>query len=380
MTRLALPAGLAAVLTLSGALAAEAPDNSGLSFDTATDPPPAYADTITARDSENADKARTEGESHLPTLFGTPGPRRPTPSPPATPAPEPVPAYGVPSAPITAPAPEEPGEAGAAALRALIAAWTRRPEIVSVHRPAPQEPAGTAPDTPARPASARSPVPGPSRALAAALRAGRGYHARVLYAVDSELTAPVLVELLEPPLDGAVVTGSFTQVRDRLAIRFTRLDVGGQSHQVEAWAVGLDCACAALTGEVDRHLFARLVLPAAVAFAEGFLASAARAGESLTIGAGDDIVHRRDATGTRDHLAAAGARAAGTLGAILLENAPKRSTVRLSRNTELVVVFADNDNDNNTTNTAGSSTPVPARAAAPVSFGTGVAAPFGAAR
>ena len=168
---------------------------------------------------------------------------------------------------------------------------------------------------------------------------GAGIYARTLYAVDSDYPGPVLLELLEPPLAGAVVSGSFTLVGERLVLRLDRLEYRGRSISIDAWAVGLDCACYGVTGEVDRHYFRRVLLPAAVRFAEGFLTALGRPSESVSLGGGG-VRYERGGGSTRDAVHTGLGTAARSAGEILLEGAPKRPTVRLPRDTELVVLFA----------------------------------------
>ena len=150
---------------------------------------------------------------------------------------------------------------------------------------------------------------------------------------------PVLIELLEPPLAGAVASGGFTRAGERLVLRLTRLEYRGRRVPVDAWAAGLDCACYGVGGEVDSHWFERVLLPSAVRFAEGFLAALARPAESLGIGDGGVRYERREPAGP-GAVNAGLATAARTAGGVLLESAPDGPTVRIPRDTELVVVFA----------------------------------------
>ena len=170
------------------------------------------------------------------------------------------------------------------------------------------------------------------------IAAGTGLYARTMYAVDSDYPGPVLLEILEPPLAGAVASGAFTLIGERLVLRLSRLEYRGRSFTVDAWAAGLDCACYGVDGEVDSHWFERVLLPASVRFAEGFLTALSRPSETVTIG-GEVRYERREAA-TRDAVHAGLATAARTAGDVLLENAPDGPTVRIARDTELVVVFA----------------------------------------
>ena len=233
----------------------------------------------------------------------------------------------------------------------LIEAWTRQPEIARLRYPAAARDPGAVEDGNAAREADRQPgaaasglrPEGPARGSLRAdglpqVAAGRGLYARAMYAVDSDYPGPVLLEILEPPLAGAVASGAFALVGERLTLRLGRLEYRGRSFAVDAWAAGLDCACYGVGGEVDSHWFARVLLPSAVRFAEGFLTALSRPRETVIVG-GDVRYERLDAS-TREAVHAGLATAARTAGDVLLENAPDGPSVRIPRDTELVVVFA----------------------------------------
>ena len=335
---------LSAVFCGPGATSAwsQVPDNRGLKLDPEDSVPPAYRDTLDRRDRQRLDAAREAGDSFMPVFQGRGA--APGAGPPAgalaaprdaelAPTP-PQPAYEPYRRPDSLPVPSEAQHGTADLIDVLIEAWSRSPEIVRVRYP---------------PAAARDPDIASVRGAGGArqetppaplgIGTGRGLYARTLYAVDSDYPGPVLLELLEPPLAGAVVAGAFTLVGERLVLRLSRLEYRGRSVAVDAWAVGLDCACYGVAGEVDSHYFSRVLLPAAVRFAEGFLTALARPAESLSLGAGD-VRYERSEVSTRGAIHAGLGTAARAAGDVLLENAPDRATVRIPRDTELVVVFA----------------------------------------
>ena len=337
---------LAAVLwALAGPAAAQVPDNRDPRLDPEDLVPPAYNETLEERDSQRLDAARQAGETFIPLIQGpgtAPGPAAAIPAEPARvrPAPTPPqPAYeGYRRA--AAPQPDAPGrgERGAGDfIGVLIEAWTRPPEIVRVRYSTTARDSAAVEDRDLVREEAREP-----RTAASTLpriEAGRGVYARTLYAVDSDYPGPVLLELLEPPLAGAVVSGAFTLVGERLVLRLDRLEYGSRSVAVDAWAVDPGCACYGVDGEVDSHWFDRVLLPGAVRFAEGFLGALSRPNETVIVQGGDIRYERREAA-TRDAVHGGLAEAARTAGDVLLENAPDGPTVRIPRNTELVVVFA----------------------------------------
>ena len=73
-----------------------------------------------------------------------------------------------------------------------------------------------------------------------------------------------------------MATGAFTLSGERMVLRLTSLEYRGRRRATDGWAVGLDCACYGIAGEVDSHFFQRVLLPSAVRFAEGFLTAMGR--------------------------------------------------------------------------------------------------------
>ncbi len=334
----------------SGALAQVVPDNRDLRLDPEDAVPPSYRDTLDQRDSQRLDAAREAGESFLPVFQGpstVPGaeaaarsagePARGAAPRPPQPAYE---GYRRPQ-PDRGPASGREDRGTGDLVGVLIETWTRPPEIVRVRYPASARDPGVGEDR-----DSVSEAGGEPRTAASGLRpeglpqiaAGTGLYARTMYAVDSDYPGPVLLEILEPPLAGAVALGAFTPIGERLVLRLSRLEYRGRLHSVDAWAAGLDCACYGVDGEVDSHWFERVLLPSAVRFAEGFLTALSRPSETVAIG-GEVRYERREAA-ARDAVHAGLATAARTAGDVLLENAPDGPSVRIARDTELVVVFA----------------------------------------
>ena len=330
---------------------AQVPDNRDLRLDPDDAVPPAYRDTLDERDRQRLDAAREAGETFLPvfqgpsTARGADATARSAGEPARAPSP-PQPAYEAWRPPESAPAAgrEERGYGDPrpeGLVGVLIEAWTRPPEIVRVRYSAAGRDPGAVEDRDSLPEAGQE-----AAAAASILRpeglpriaAGTGLYARTMYAVDSDYPGPVLLELLEPPLAGAVASGAFTLVGERLVLRLRRLEYRSRSFAIDAWAAGLDCACYGVDGEVDSHWFERVLLPASVRFAEGFLTALSRPSETVIVG--DEVRYERREAVAREAVHAGLANAARTAGDVLLENAPDGPTVRIARDTELVVVFA----------------------------------------
>ena len=330
---------------------AQVPDNRGVKLNPDDPVPPAYRETLDARDFQRLSGARDRGDSYVPVLQGDGrAPVAPLTSgtQPRTPAPTPAgPAAGrtpPPPARLRVPepsyehvdglAPHSGGDRLSELLGVLLESWSRVPEIVRVRYPAAaggERPVDAAPETAG--AGGRRPD------AVAGLGAGRGFYARTMYAVESNVPGPVFVEILEPPLAGAVATGKFSIVRDRLALRLREMRHRGRRYAIDAWGVGPDCACYGIAGEVEPHFLSRVLLPAAVRFAEGFLAAAGRPAQTVHLGDGG-VIHERRAATTRAAARQGAATALSALGGVLSETAPKGPTIRIPRDSEVIVTLA----------------------------------------
>lgn len=303
---------------------------------------PVQEEALRLRDEQALEGAAAAGESHVPAVVGEA--IEPEPEPEATdedeirygapadnlvihPPTEVVgPAYGDYGAPAA-----RPGQDLGDLLAILIREWSREPEIQRLSY------SGTAAAAPAAEpaAAAASPVPD----VISAIPAGTALYARTLYEVNSDYPGPVLVEILEEPLAGAVASGSFQVIRDRMVLRLTTLEHEGTVSGIDGWAVDLDRACFGVDGEVDRHWFERVILPAAISFAEAWATALVRPDRTVTV-EGDFIVEQTRQAGADDRIYEGLAAATGQVGRVLTEDAPRAMTVRIPRSTPLAVTLA----------------------------------------
>ena len=350
MSRLILAASLTLLcgLALSAPAWPQVPDNRGVWLDPEDPVSPAYEDTLDQRDGQRKEHATESGESFISTFHGTgqaPDKDLPGVSPsgdaradgavqvrePAAQAARPVSVYESVDRFET----HDTGDGLAAMVGVLLESWTRPPEIARLrYAPPVSEAARTGPAS----------APGPERPVVEGadlprIAAGAGFYARTLYAVDSDYPGPVVLELLQPPLAGAVAHGGFERAGTRLVLRLTSLTWRGRTWPVDAWGVDPGCACYGIEGEVDSHFLARVLLPAAARFAEGFLTAIAMPARTLTMQDGA-VLHERAEAGSEEALYAGLGAATRTLGDILMADAPKETTVRIPRDTPLVVMFA----------------------------------------
>ncbi|MYE59990.1 MAG: hypothetical protein F4X35_10660 [Alphaproteobacteria bacterium] len=353
MRRFALLAVLAAVLVAGADARAQTPDNTGTRLDTSGGAgSPGYDETLKQREREELEGARKDGRSNMPILTGAPEVDEPQPVSPLDAHIQPEPAKADQEPPVeTEPVPvqrvrqeedvaaPEPavvpvGDDGGGLdelVAALVKAMDRGPDIRRVVYGRPE--AGSA--------GPREPVWQRAGAALPRVGAGDAFYGRVLHAVNSDYPGPVLIELLQPPLRGAVARGSFQLVGDRLVIRITALDVAGETVPVDAVAVGLDCDCFGVSGEVSYHWWDRLILPAAFGFVQQYLVARAQTERRVVqVEGGAAVTEQREAS-ARQARDAGVAAAAGRAGEVLLEQAPSAQTVEIPANSEVAVMFAE---------------------------------------
>lgn len=345
---------LSLAVTIAGFAVGQTPDNTGTRLDPSKGAgSPGYRETLTQREKEELERARKAGETNMPVLDAPAEGDQPQPESPldATVPPDPA-GRQVLTEERTGPEPvQRVGAAAEAAVpdrvapdssfgdevgdlhelvAVLVKAMDREPDIRrivygKVERRAPAD-NGFARDIP---------EPGLPR-----VGAGDAFYGRVLHAVNSDYPGPVLIELLQPPVQGAVARGSFQLVRDRLVIRITALDVAGETVPVDAVAVGLDCGCFGVSGDVSYHWWERLILPAAFGFTQQYLITRAQTERRVVEVEGGAVVSEEREASPRQARDAGLAAAVGRAGEVLLEQAPSAQTVEIPRNAEVAVMFA----------------------------------------
>ena len=345
----AVLSALLCALACAASAWADVPDNRGLRLNPDDAVSQAYDETLQDRDEQRLGDALESGETFITTVHGTgqaPGDGLPLPvdyesevgtaegaaPAPAARAARPAPVYETAVLPQTR-GPER-NDGLAAMVGALLESWTRPPEIVRLRYAAPKKRGS---DT--APSSATPEPPGHDRVGLPHVAAGQGFYARTLYAVDSDYPGPVVLELLQPPLAGAVAHGGFERVGTRLVLRLTSLTWRGRTVPVDAWGVDPECACFGIEGEVDRHFLSRVLLPAAARFAEGFMTAMAMPARTLSLNDGA-VLQEREAIDEREAVYAGLGEASRSLGDILTADAPQETTVRIPRDTPLIVMVA----------------------------------------
>ncbi|MBR0646903.1 DotG/IcmE/VirB10 family protein [Plastoroseomonas hellenica] len=263
--------------------------------------------------------------------------------------------------PATAtPPPDDPALRNA--VQGLLAGWGGRPPQTTVTLPAAAagaaegRPSGhpAEPSTMARRlASDQVPASGaPASAAAVGGRApqgqvlvpaGRGVYAHTITATNSEAGGPVVLQADTGPIAGARMMGTFTRagMTDRLVVRITTVNHGGQSISVDGLVVAPDTMETSVATSVDQRFAERILLPAAAAFVEGLGQAIARSNSTAFVSpfGGGTVTSRLN---TEEQLGVAAGAAGARLGQILEQSTPQRATVHLARGASVGVLFLSN--------------------------------------
>ncbi|WP_419901129.1 DotG/IcmE/VirB10 family protein [Kiloniella sp.] len=98
---------------------------------------------------------------------------------------------------------------------------------------------------------------------------GKVFYGQIVTTVNSDLSSPVIAQILQGPLKGERLTGTFQKSRNLVVIKFDQLSYKGQSLAVNAYVVNPDTSEFGVADDVDHHYFERLVLPIAAAALQG---------------------------------------------------------------------------------------------------------------
>ena len=298
---------------------------------------------------------------HPPVFAGRPAPAsRPVPvrvAFPAAMAPDPPAAAhpGPPAQPIRVAEAGDPKaeEAYSKQIGDLFSQWGgRTPHTDIVLPPSEEDGAGTSGDgaeghAPAGSASRKAPPPLPAASHAAdpveiLIPAGRGVYAHPILAVNSDASSPVVMQADSGPIAGDRMIGTFAKQADRLVIRINTVIHQGQSIGTDAVVVAPETMEAGVASDVDQHYLARFILPAAAAFVQGLGQAIATTSNTAAVLSPFGGAAYSTHLNLNQQLGVAAGAAAGQIGAVLNQAAPKGPTVSLEANVAVGVMFLSN--------------------------------------
>ena len=174
--------------------------------------------------------------------------------------------------------------------------------------------------------------------------AGEIEYAQLLLEANSDVPGPVLVRLASGPLRGSRIIGGFEVQGERLTLNFGTLVVDGISQDINAIAIDPQTSLPALSSEVNRRYFTRVVLPAAAAFIEGAAEAIADSGQTtITIdGNATTTTTDTDDVDTEEEIASGIEEAANEISDVLDDAASNTPIlVKLNAGTPIGLLFLE---------------------------------------
>ena len=235
----------------------------------------------------------------------------------------------------------------------LFSQWGgRTPHTDIVLPPSEEDGAGTSGDgaegrAPAGAASRKAAPPLPAASHAAdpveiLIPPGRGVYAHPILAVNSDASSPVVMQADSGPIAGDRMIGTFAKQADRLVIRINTVIHQGQSIGTDGVVVSPETMEAGVASDVDQHYLARFILPAAAAFVQGLGQAIATTSNTAAVLSPFGGAAYSTHLNLNQQLGVAAGAAAGQIGAVLNQAAPKGPTVSLEANVAVGVMFLSN--------------------------------------
>jgi intracellular multiplication protein IcmE len=271
-----------------------------------------------------------------------------TPDPPAKALAEPQP----PSIRLTEAGDPKAEEAYSKQIGDLFSQWGGRTPRTDIVLPAAEEDGagtgrdggeGRAPGATSRKLSPPAPAtPRAADPVEVLIPAGRGVYAHPILAVNSDASSPVVLQADSGPIAGDRMIGTFAKQADRLVIRINTVIHHGQSIGTDGVVVAPETMEAGVASDVDQHYLARFILPAAAAFVKGLGQAIATTSNTAAVlspfGGAAYTTHLN----LNQQLGVAAGAAAGQIGAVLNQAAPKGPTISLEANVAVGVMFLSN--------------------------------------
>ena len=224
----------------------------------------------------------------------------------------------------------------------LFSAWGVRPPQTDVVLPPPETPATQPADPPeTHPAQTghRAAHTAPADPGEVLVPAGRGVYAHPVLAVNSDASSPVVLQADTGPIAGDRMTGTFARQNDRLVIHVNTVVHDGQSIGVDGLVIAPDTMEASVASGVDEHYVSRIILPAAAAFVQGLGQALATTSNTAAVISPFGGIITATNLNFQQQLGVAAGTAAGQIGSVLQQQAPKGPTVTLDANVAIGVMF-----------------------------------------
>jgi Type IV secretory pathway, VirB10 components len=169
--------------------------------------------------------------------------------------------------------------------------------------------------------------------------AGKMYYVEMKNSANSDRPGPVQACILNGPIKGACLIGTFERKDEVLVVHFTNLSFEDGSYlTVDAYALDPNTAEPGVASDVDHRYIERYVIPLAASFISGYGQAVARSNTTVSTG----LLGTTTTTGSlsgRDQLFQAAGNAGDALARMLQEDRPTGPLVTMKRGEGFGVMF-----------------------------------------
>ncbi len=171
--------------------------------------------------------------------------------------------------------------------------------------------------------------------------AGSIAYAQLLNALNSDIQGPVLAQILSGPFEGGRAVGKIEVKDEYMVLSFNRIVKDAVSYSVEGIAMDEASTLAGMATDVDHHYFMRVVLPAAAKFVEGYGASVAATGTTITQTSGGGQAAEAPEPDARENVYKGLEESTKTVSDMLAKQADRPITVKIAKGTTMGILFTD---------------------------------------
>lgn len=171
--------------------------------------------------------------------------------------------------------------------------------------------------------------------------AGSVVYAQLMNQLNSDIDSPALVQIMSGPFTGGRAIGKFKMVDEYLTLTFTKVIKDGVAYTMNGVALDEETTLAAHASDVDHHYFARVILPAAAKFIEGYAAAVAETGTSTTTTSGGGVATETPEPNANEEFLAGVEEASTKVSEIMDKGSEKPITVHLNRGVTMGILMVD---------------------------------------
>ncbi|MGB0719023.1 MAG: TrbI/VirB10 family protein [Bdellovibrionales bacterium] len=172
--------------------------------------------------------------------------------------------------------------------------------------------------------------------------AGKIAYAQLLIEANSDTPAPVLAQIMNGPLKGSRLIGSFEVQNDYLTITFETVVIDDVSLSIDAIALDPDTTLPGLATDVDHRYLKRILLPMAAAFIEGTANAIAESGLTTVTIQGETVAEESQDADNEQEISSGIEEAGAELREILDEEISSIETlIRVEAGTPMGVLFLE---------------------------------------